>query len=295
MSDLLASDFSRLIKSQVFYAVLAFCMEYPICEVVVTYVNNKDSKNPVTQMDGYLNSCFLVFGIMIAVFVSLFVGSEYSDGTMRNKLIAGYSRPAIYMSDFAVCIIAGVIFQIAYVITIAVLFYAVFNNGSGEASPPVLNMSLSSVLEMQLIGFYIIAAYTAIFLLFSILLQSRSNAAVVSLALALVMFAVGINLSNKVSVKVADVNQPTEIMQAIEEAQRGGELEGIQRTLFLFLDDFLPSCQSTRLSNSYYSESTQMTISYVPPRASTYAMYDGGIVVVTTALGLLLFRKKDLK
>ena len=40
--------------------------------------------------------------LVIAVFVSLFFGTEYSDGTLRNKLIGGYTRAQIYVSQFVV-------------------------------------------------------------------------------------------------------------------------------------------------------------------------------------------------
>lgn len=45
--------------------------------------------------------------VLGAIFCSLFIGTEYSDGTIRNKLIMGYSRQKIYCANLIVCIIAN--------------------------------------------------------------------------------------------------------------------------------------------------------------------------------------------
>ena len=53
-------------------------------------------------------------GLVAAVFISLFVGSEYSDGTIRNKLVVGHSRMRIYLANLIVCSIACVLISLAY-------------------------------------------------------------------------------------------------------------------------------------------------------------------------------------
>lgn len=45
-----------------------------------------------------LSAVIMVF----AVFVSIFLGTEYGDGTIRNKIIAGHTRNHIYLSQFIV-------------------------------------------------------------------------------------------------------------------------------------------------------------------------------------------------
>ena len=44
---------------------------------------------------------FLIIGFIVAIFCSWFLGTDYSDGTIRNKIIAGNSRLKIYNFCFA--------------------------------------------------------------------------------------------------------------------------------------------------------------------------------------------------
>ena len=48
----------------------------------------------------------MIHGVMLAAFVPLFLGADYSDGTIRNKLIAGHRRSGIYLSDLLVCLLS---------------------------------------------------------------------------------------------------------------------------------------------------------------------------------------------
>ena len=47
-------------------------------------------------------------GIVMAAFCSMFIGTEFSDGTMRNKLIVGHRRREIYFTNFLTCALSGI-------------------------------------------------------------------------------------------------------------------------------------------------------------------------------------------
>ena len=50
-----------------------------------------------------------------APFLSVYLGTEFSEGTIRNKLVAGHSRPAVYLSNLILCAIAGVLLCLGYI------------------------------------------------------------------------------------------------------------------------------------------------------------------------------------
>ena len=50
-------------------------------------------------------------GILAAVFTSLFLGTDYGDGTIRNKIIAGHKSSSIYIASlFTVIVVIQIIF-----------------------------------------------------------------------------------------------------------------------------------------------------------------------------------------
>lgn len=54
-------------------------------------------------VDGTWIQLFFIYALFVPLMVSLltalFIGTDYSDGTMRNKLIAGHVRRKIYVAN----------------------------------------------------------------------------------------------------------------------------------------------------------------------------------------------------
>ena len=99
MSRLFVSTFFRMLKKIVFW-ILLICM--------FVYGVYSASKAASEANGGFaLDGCFFDFapfmGLVAAILTSMFIGSEYSDGTIRNKLVVGHSRMRIYLANFIVC------------------------------------------------------------------------------------------------------------------------------------------------------------------------------------------------
>lgn len=114
MIKLIYANLFRLRKSRVFWCALA------ALAAVSAYLGygagwRKGYAALVFMATPYL-CCFLY-----AAFIGLFVGTEYADGTMRNKLCVGYSRAAVYFANFVVGAIACVAFQLVVFIMIGIV------------------------------------------------------------------------------------------------------------------------------------------------------------------------------
>ena len=93
MNRLLIANFARIKKNKLFW-VLCGVMALMAIVMVVNAVSNRD-----TQIDGAMCAFAIPVEIAAAIFISIFFGTEYGDGTIRNKLIIGHDRRQIYFAN----------------------------------------------------------------------------------------------------------------------------------------------------------------------------------------------------
>ena len=60
-------------------------------------------------LDGIFFGYVYIAGIPVSVLAGLFLGVEYGDGTIRNKLIAGHKRSTVYLANFFAVFAASLI------------------------------------------------------------------------------------------------------------------------------------------------------------------------------------------
>ena len=88
MSKLLSAGFIRLRKDKIFWIALIFMFGAGVFFPVMRYMDMQQS-GYINNIDNGFFACALFIGIVMAVFCSLFIGTEYSDGTIRNKVVIG--------------------------------------------------------------------------------------------------------------------------------------------------------------------------------------------------------------
>ncbi len=98
MLKLLRADFFCLRRSRPFWVCAAAAF---VLSSVYMLRANGDGMRTLEQ---HLLQVFPFLPILHAAFVSLFLGLEYQDGTLRNKLIVGHSREQVYLSRLLVSI-----------------------------------------------------------------------------------------------------------------------------------------------------------------------------------------------
>ena len=101
MIKLLNAGFTRLRKNKIFWLLSVFSIGFALVLINGQYGNMKTYGETV-EMGTLLLSYPPLIGIVIAVFISLFLGAEYSDGAIRNKISIGHKRGNIYLSNFII-------------------------------------------------------------------------------------------------------------------------------------------------------------------------------------------------
>ena len=113
MNKLLSANFFRLRKNKCFRGSLAFMFVIGIASPLLRYRDMKQS-GYINNLDNGFFMCALFIGIILAVFCSLFIGTEHNDGTIRNKIIVGQKRETIYLSNMVTCSIIAITMCIVF-------------------------------------------------------------------------------------------------------------------------------------------------------------------------------------
>lgn len=286
MSKLLRSNFARLWKSRIFWLGMLFSAGLSALLVIARYEDIKRYSEIYAVQDAiYRNADGLIFmgGLFLifasAVFTGVFVGTEYSDGTLRNKLIIGHSRSSIYISNLIVCTTAGIIMHLTYII-ITMLLGNLFLEDSA--------LTFKKILLLTLMGTAAMIAVSSLLVMMSMLIHSKSTGSVVILISTMLMLFATMNISDRLSAPeyydiYESVDENTGRPIEVKKEKNSHYLTGTKRKVYEFLDDFLPTSQ---LYKSASLDSSKLDIALI---------YDGIIILITTTAGIAVFRRKNLK
>lgn len=164
MFNLLAAGFTRLFKSWYFWGILL------LVSLMNLYLGLVNRKQIIELFPGQMPGAILFdhtmfIGIATAILVGLFIGDEYSDKTVRNKLIGGLNRVTVYFSYYFVVFIAMVICHILAMWT-GYLF--------GRFCIGTLTISFSLLFKHTIYSVFAIAAMCAVSLCIVIFTQNKA-------------------------------------------------------------------------------------------------------------------------
>ena len=246
---------------------------------ILEYIATQQYVSRQPEMHSRLSIYAMGIGFLTAASVSLFVGTEYSAGTIRNKLISGPSRAAIYFSNLIACSAAGLFMCLAYLLPAA---------AAGIPLCGIETADFRYIVSMFLCSFVMTLAFTSLCTLVGMLCQNKAVTAVVTILSVCLFFVASIYIS-------ARLNEPETYPEVTALAEDGsvistrdvpnpGYLRGTQRQIYEFLDEFLPTGQSVILSRGDQGSPFLLM-----------SAYSAGIAAAAAGIGIFLFRKRDIK
>lgn len=263
MNNLLHANFARLWKNKIFRIGLVFMFLAGSALVLKQYEQMKVYGVPVTLGGTFWGYAFLI-GVVSAIFCSLFLGVEYSDGTIRNKIMAGHKRTDIYFANLITNISAALLLCLSYVLSNIILGIPLIGVKDFHLKKMLLLLAGSGVM---------VIALCAVFTMISMLIQNKAVAPVICI--------VGMFLM---------IGMVTEVERMLEQPQyyyddtlNPNYLEGAKRERYEFLYNFLPAGQGSQ----YAARKTE--------NVGKMCLYSAEIAVVTTGLGMFFFQRKDIK
>lgn len=278
MRKLLSANFSRLWKNKIFRAEIGLTALLSLFIVISNYSPEvQAAESSRLYLDDVFFTMYLMFGFILAAAISLIVGSEYSDGTIRNKLIVGKTRAQIYFASlFASIVPSCIVLMVHGVITFGTGY---FLWGNFRMEPGQIGVVLLSALLTTFV-------FSALFVAISMNCSNKAVTAVVSLLIVLGLTILTSTISNALSeteTTYADVTYTTDSIRFGNEIPNPAYVSGVQRTVYEFIYDLLPTGQ---LMQMYILDFD---------RCARWPIFSIVFSMLITAVGYIMFRRKDIK
>ena len=275
MRKLLAASFSRLWKEKIFWFVFLIMS---IGSVFYNWIGYNEINNPQIYVEDMIFCMLPMSGVVFALFISMRLGTEFEEHTIRNKLVVGYNRTQVYFAEYITCMVASMI-----LLGIMLLFSMSFG----------LLLSLefqSDWNELVLLLFccaMIASVFSAMFVGISMNVGSKATSLVVSIVF---WFAILLLASFCINALAEEPMAYSNITITAEDGVQFGDLienpayvDGTQRTVYELVADILPTGQAIQLNNLQFE------------RAVRWPVFSLIMLVIATVAGYIPFRKRDIR
>lgn len=284
MNKLLYANFFRVKRDKVFWIGIAFMVALglflPLSNFwAVHQMIQETGERVIIPLEGVFFAFNLFVPFAAAIFCSLFVGTEYSDGAIRNKLVIGHTRSGIYLANLITCTAASFVF--------AAVFMAVCGIAGGLTLDG-FQSNAKTIFLYLLASVCVILAFNALFTCLAMLNQNKAVVAIVTILSILLFLVIALYVEGRLS-------EP-EFWNAEFYMDDAGQIinepampnpnyisSPAMRATLEFIYDFLPGGQAYQLSNM---------AALHPVTMSLYSLL---IAVVSTLIGVFFFRRKDIK
>ena len=280
MRKLLSANFSRLWRSKIFWVLEVLSAVLGAVFYILAIINTKNIGENwyLTNGNYYFFIGLVSIGAIMAVFSAFYIGSEYDQGTIRNKLNVGCTRNSIYLANLVVVVTAGVLFTITQMASSVVVGLPFLGGLMWTALAPV-GWRIPTAIVMLL-------CCAAVFTFIAMQDSNKSRSLLICFVLALTIVFVGLFTTSR-------LNEPEltsrMVMQADGSYQREFNLPnpryitGTTRTIYTIVDACIPASQGFNIARSEGEFNLLAIVCQL------------GMTAVFTVAGVILFKKKDIK
>lgn len=274
MNKLLSANFMRLRKEKVFWILFFFMFALGIVFPTIVKIDEMRT-GVINSIDKVFGQYAMLIGIIMAVFCSFFVGQEYSDGTIRNKIISGKKRTDIYLANFIICAIVSLIICCGFFIPYLCI---------GISLLGFFTIEIKVVFQLLLTVIFLSIVFSSIYNLVAMLSTNKAVTSVICILLAFLFLLIGMQLNKMLSQPETVLGVTIENgVQEYEEFPNPNYLDDEERKIVQFAYDFTPGGQ--------VAQCTVMDAVNLP----VLPVYSLIIILATTGTGLFCFKKKEIK
>lgn len=277
MRKLLTASFSRLWKEKTFWLAFAFMSIGSVCFSWMSYNTAMKNTGIPFYVEDMMFNMLPMIGFVFLFFISMRLGTEFDEHTIRNKLAVGYDRTQVYFAEYITCLAASLILLAAMLL---------FSTLSGWFLLREFQSGWTEVAFLLLCCVLMASVFSALSV--GICMNVRNKAA--SLVASIVfLFAILLLASFCINALAEEPTTYSYISIAMDGVQYGdlidnpAYIDGFQRTAYELIADILPTGQTIQLNNLDYE------------RAARWPLLSIVMLFVSTFAGYLPFRKKDIQ
>lgn len=277
MRKLMRANLFHLFRNNVFWLELTATVFFAGWIALANYSPEIQAGAERLYLDDIFFNFYQLLSVFLAAGIGLILGTEYSDGTLRNKLIAGHSRGAVYFSLLFTAMLSAVLVVLSHGAVTYVMGRFLF----GKIQMPLLQFA-----ELVLLAALDALVFAALFTAIALNCPGKASGAVICLILSLALTFGTSMVYNK-------LREPEMSYDGIRITQDGiqlGEMipnpayvSGMTRKAFEFVCDLLPSGQLMQIQAMELE------------RAARWLPLSLLLLVGVTAVGCGMFLKRDLK
>ena len=257
MLNMLKVDFIRLRKSSAFWLLL-FGMLIIAFVFMIIQKTAMDYSVPLSRVIFLPMS---MYGLAVSAFISTFVGTDFSDGFIRNKLLFLNNRNNYVISQIIVCCTAcAIVYVIITAFSAGVGYFFFENNVKGIDS-----------IRFFLLGFGTSLVSGCLFCVITILCRNKTRAIICCMGLAFLTLVLAMH-TNSILVQTMYKNG----------ILNPNYIDGFRRVLISILHDLNPCGQASQLSSWKVWHPIRMMI------------MDIILICSLSTLGCLVFQRKDI-
>lgn len=274
MLKLLRADFARLWKTRSYWVCVIASLALCITNLVFDYIVDK---RVVQNLERFFMNDSSNIMLFAAIFSALYIGTDHSCGTIRNKLIIGRPRSQIYLSNLIVTSSGALSIRVISWIAEALFGFV----AGGKIGIPAGRLAL-----LMTVSVFSIISACSIFTFIGMIISSKSSGTVISIV-AIIALIIG------AAIIMTMLNQPEMTFDYVINPDGGfGStdlypnplyISGALRDVFIAINDVFPGGQAIQLEMGE------------PHEPQLMPLYSLGVTAVVTAAGLAVFRRKDLK
>ena len=286
MYKLLNANFYRLIKNKIFLGIIiiTLCMACFFLKSLEFYGDS---------IELLIMNHFVTIGFFISLFTTLFVGLEYANGTIRNKIVVGNSRVKIYLSNLIISITVGIIIELVYILFILVVGNVILDEAQ-------LILPFNQFIQMLLHIITIIIMYSTIFNCITLLCNDITVSTVICIIFVFIMFLSDGTLS------MIEHSEKYNYQYAYNEhGEATREIIGLnpnypgetKKQIAKVLRNFTPIGHTNQINEAVGEQINQIMMNYKGeiPNTTNLLWYSLGIIILINTIGIYLFNKKELK